>query len=492
MDELTKKRIRNIIKQLEKSGKKVINTKYLPTFINQDDFKLSQMEIEDYLQKEDYISISDDYMVYRPDFIKYCIVNNLNTVSKLKKNIFVDHSVPYITLSENELQDILQDNYIYSNNKTVRKNIIAEYLGKKYIINNRKDLIEYGLKKTYISYELLEDFCNIHPNENRFELTYILENRDIKLSSKKIKYRINHLDEDWKVAEGKENSVKKIVGIYLEDFDILNPIEMFCVLEDLATEDNVIFDKKDFLKKYGCLYVRKIINTGILSEYNGMFFISPYAQTLIEKLKNSNANSCIYIKNQNRYSKETNIQEFCNKYNDIIIQILLQNSSIRKLINIIKKANKQSLNTMQGIAYYCYNKGLEKLFLSIFIGQRPTNGLKPLKEHTDVCFNCIHFNKCIGENVKNKNNSYVTEILLNFRDKYSKECLRFIDNENKIDILMQKPIYLKFLVSYKLVVTTKLLLKQFNIIEEDKILYKNHGEYCPQRDIWRVKNDILV
>lgn len=333
MDKLIKKKIKNTIKKLEESGKKVINTKYFPTFLDQEDFKLSQVEIEDYLEKEDYISISDDYMVYKPSFIKYCNKNNLNTINKLKKNLFMIHSVPYINLTETQLQNILKDSYRNSD----RKSIIAEHFGNKHIIDSTKDLIEYGLKKTYISYELFEDFCNIYPDKDRFELVYILQDRDIKLLSKKVEYYIDDRGEE-KVVEAEDEGEKKIniATSYLEDYNKLSPKGMISFLEDLEIKAKITFAKKDFLKNYPYSYVKEIVNIGILIDTNDMLLVNPYTKILIDKIKESNN------KNEyDKYRKEIDVQGFCNKYNKIIAFILLQNRGLRKLISIIKKANEK-------------------------------------------------------------------------------------------------------------------------------------------------------
>lgn len=58
--------------------------------------------------------------------------------------------------------------------------------------------------------------------------------------------------------------------------------------------------------------------------------------------------------------------------------------------------------------------------------------------------------------------------------------------------LVSIPIFLKFLTAYDLVVSTKLSLKKYGILKDDKILYKNRGGYCPDYDTWRLRDDLLV
>ena len=60
---------------------------------------------------------------------------------------------------------------------------------KGYEIKNREDLINFGLKHACISFDLLKQYCRLF-HEPQFEIRFLLNDRDIKLTSDKINFMV--------------------------------------------------------------------------------------------------------------------------------------------------------------------------------------------------------------------------------------------------------------------------------------------------------------
>ncbi|WP_077369751.1 hypothetical protein [Anaerosalibacter sp. Marseille-P3206] len=527
MDELIKKRIQNTISKL---GTKVINTKYFPTYMNQDNFKISQRELEDYLKNEGYISISDNYMFYKPDFIKYCTENNLNTISKLKKHIFVDSGVPYITLSDLQLQDILKkdlednskDKYTYSNNELVKSNIIAEHLGESFYINNRKDLIEYGLKKTYISYDLIEDFCDVFPKENRFEITYLLQDRDIELSSKKIDYHINYLDEFEKVAEEEDEGILS---------DNLYENKFLEYKNNNLINENINIKEKNLIIN---LRLNEIIATFINLGYFGdkisysvakEYFLPKHLMefekiNLIKKNSKKKKRSsyivteeCLKISNKlisltevkphrdlfmdTELGKNENIDFLFKQIKNDFVEVLNKFDSFRFLFNLIKDINLIEKYSMMDILKYCIVNGYNKEFLWIFIGKGASGGKGSIYNGKDIC--CLNMRNDLDKNSNTNcircykkygiNKSNYKKVLLNIRENRANKIYKEIENNvEELELLIDDPISLKFLVRFGTTYYNKNILRAMGLINS-KAYMKSSGGYCPLLDEWRMDDN---
>ena len=63
--------------------------------------------------------------------------------------------------------------------------IFVKTAEEEYKIKNNEDLINFGLKNTCISFDLLEQYCKLF-NRSQFEIRFFLNDRDIKLTSTKL------------------------------------------------------------------------------------------------------------------------------------------------------------------------------------------------------------------------------------------------------------------------------------------------------------------
>lgn len=504
MDELVLKRINNAIKQFDH---RPINTKYLTTFIFPKDPLVTQKNVEKYLLSKEFVKISDNYMFYFEDLIEYCEKNEINNINKFKSNIFIDFGVSNITLTDDDLSLILNNKRIqrrtfpftYPVEEDLDNKIVVKTLSRTYVIRNRGELIKFGLANTYISFDLLKEYCMLFPKESQFEIRYLLDDRDIKLTSDKLYFESHTAKKLDRVAE----TIKKIsydfecedlnikdsrinryanTGMFLNKLGCFNVSDIKIFFIQLAIDNKIVFDKKDFLSRYGYIIYEKMHYLKIIADKSSKIIVKPIAWLIVDQI------------NKDKYYLGKNLQGILNYYRDEyffnrfskqIKELLLENEEINTLSSFLKMVNASKKFSVQDIMDYCIKNNIQDQFISIFLGDRPSNGIKPLKNKTDVCFNCSLLNKCIGENVKNKNDIYISDILLKYRNVYSKRCLNEIRKSGEINMLEGKSVYLKFLVSYNMVVKIKPLLIQLKLLGKTPILYKNSGKYCPRKDIWR-------
>ena len=422
-------------------------------------------------------------MFQEKGFIEYCNKNQISDLVEFKKHIFIDYGVPYITITESQFIEYLNLNPSGSGE------IVVEHLGKYHKVKTTEDLIELGIESKYISFDLLETFCRVNPDEPYAKVSWELSDRNIKLSSDEMEFYVDYKYEDEDI--GRETNIKSMIKHNFIKIDILELNEVIYILSNLAATNEPFFTENDLLQNYSYSYIKKIINTGILKKANEIFYFTQEAILLIKELKK------YQVFNKNYFSNKVvldnvELKKFCYENENTIQKMILKNKELDRLLKIIKKCNEQGIQTMSGIAYYCNSNNLDKSFLELFIGERATNGLKPLEKHTDICFNCNKIDDCTGEKIKNKDDKYKSNVLLEYRNQYSQDCLKYIIDKRDINNLVSIPIFLKFLTAYDLVVSTKLSLKKYGILKDDKILYKNRGEYCPDYDTWRLRDDLLV
>ena len=334
--------------------------------------------------------------------------------------------------------------------------------------------------------------CDINPNK----IIYLCSDRNIRLTSNDIKYTIEKIKEckDREAKQLRKSEDIKIdyygIGTRVNYLDILNPTELFLLLANIEKRKTTIFTRQELYQYWPELYVKKLINTGILIKSNGFYKINEKALMIVDEMRKNNFNKKLVDASQIKR------RFYCDKlvinHRDTIVSMLLKNADIYCLVNIINRANQLGLSSMVDLALYCKENKLDRIFCQIFLGQKASNGIRPIEEYRDVCFRCTNIDKCIKDINKNQSDKNKMDTLLRYRNYYSKKCLGLINTEQEISILLEQPIYLKFLTSYKLVVEVKQVLIAYRIFKNDRILYKNSGIYCPFRDIWRVSNDLLV
>lgn len=510
---------------LGKDKPEVINVRiYLKHFSNRIN-PITKSELINYLEDKGYILTSPDYMMKKDKFINYCKDKNLYNISQIKKCILSDKCIPMITIKQEELNEILglkeerlkeaPATYKIENNKIEEKYILAYHLNEPFIIKNLEDLIEFGLKNTFVSYELIDEFNALNNDIGSAIVTHRISNHGINLSSKPIRLEIIkekkdiYLEEkkEAKIAEEKEESFleeketkpikkkpKELLGNrvkvnYETDIssnqkhkEILRYKELYRVLHYFATIKTRIFLTK-IRRDEGDKSIAKLINTGVLfEEGENRFVVTPPALELIEDIIN---NSYINMDSMR-------IKKFYKKNRKSMFKLLNQNKEINSIISIIKEANKNSKETMFDVAIFCARNKLDKEFIKAFIGKKASGGIKPIREHKDVCFNCNKSTNCSKVMFSRKTNKEKEVALFEYRDVRTGEYIKKIEEFGNYKETIKDPLLMKFLISYKVSTEIKASLINCGILKKSRVLSKNAGLYCPFEDEWRLEDDILV
>ena len=175
-----------------------------------------------------------------------------------------------------------------------------------------------------------------------------------------------------------------------------------------------------------------------------------------------------------------------------MFKLLNQNKEINSIISIIKEANKNSKETMFDVAIFCARNKLDKEFIKAFIGKKASGGIKPIREHKDVCFNCNKSTNCSKVMFSRKTNKEKEVALFEYRDVRTGEYIKKIEEFGNYKETIKDPLLMKFLISYKVSTEIKASLINCGILKKSRVLSKNAGLYCPFEDEWRLEDDILV
>ena len=294
---------------------------------------------------------------------------------------------------------------------------------------------------------------------------------------------------DYNVGLNKDSVLvgNKYKTVPMSNISFLRPGDIRRLIIGLCSEKEYVLNKDYFINKYNYENYEKMVYLKIIKNNNSNIVINPLIYELTNKIHSDIKNE--NIKHINDYYGN---KIFYSRYGNYIRQLFLENRDISALVRLVKKSNLSNRYSIQEILEYCIKFNYEELFIRLFIGDRPTSGIEPLKNFSDICFNCSNLDNCIGQDLKKVSEEYILKLLLEYRNEYSKKCLENIIKTKDLTILLKNIIPLKFLASYNTVVNVKLLLIYLKILEKDHILYKNNGSYCPRKDIWRVRHDLLV
>lgn len=522
MDELLIKRVNKIIKQFKD---RPINIKHLREFIFPADQLITKESIKRHLLLKEYISISDDYMYHYKDLTGYCKKYEIKEINAFKRGMYKSYGVSKITLTNLDLKLILDNENIkgnvspiaYTMKKSLEDLIIVKTLNGIHEIRNREDLIEFGLENTYISFDLLKEYCTIFYGESQFELRYILNDKDIKLTSDKIEFESHRKDAIAKVAEAKGE--KKVYDVHLEfeiqDFKnyksdkIINNyknansttlIVNLRLNEILATFLNISKENKRISyssskENYLSKHLREFEKIGLLKKEKKRksgYIVTEECAGISQKLEHIikfEPNKNLFM-NKNIMTRK-NMELLFNHIRNDLILLLNRFGNFRFLLQLIDDMHSLSIYNMNDILKYCVANNYENEFIKIFLGRKGTAGRGAIINGTDICFANIGLVKysntrcalCYERYRTNPTN--LTEKLLFVRDVIAAEEYSKIEKDNKkLKILAEDPLILKFLVKFGATYYNKNILKALKIIKSDALM-KSQGEYCPYIDEWR-------
>lgn len=499
MDELAKKEIKKVI---EWRSSEVINTKYIFEYIGNKNHNISKKDIEDFLVEEEYVHISDNYMIQKKGLIKYCNENQIFNLTEFKKHIFIDYGVPYITITESQFKEYLK----YKPSKT--EELVVEHLGKYYKINTVEDLVELGLESKYISFDLLETFCKINPDKPALGVGVKLEDRNIKLSSDEIKFYVDYGCGDRDIS-GREpanlyigkNKINK--GINQKERNIIINLRLneiiatFINIGHVGEKISYSQSKNYFLPKH----LSEFEKLGLIQKTNRQkrkseYIVNDKCMKISNKLISlSDMQPERELFMNNKLSSVRTINYLFQQIQNELMSILCEFDSFKFLFALIEEVNFIGRCNMMDILRYCIVNGYEDEFLWIFIGHGASGGKKAIRNGKDICiFNNYGANynpncSMCYKRYNVKNNNYI-HTLLEIRDKRADKIYNNIINRtDPLEILLEEPIVFKFLLRFGITYYNKNILRAIGLLDS-QVYAKSNGEYCPFIDEWRMKNEV--
>lgn len=390
----------------------------------------------------------------------------------------------------------------------------------EYDVRNRKDLMNFGLESAYVSFDLLEQYCKLF-NEPQFEIRFLLNDRDIKLTSDKINftvYKTDRLDiaaEDRAVKYGattkhikerKTSGYKSDISIN-KDINIDNTIILNLRLNEIiATFLNISHagDRIDypFSKNFLNKHLSEFEKIGLLvKEKSGdkepVYIVTDGCINMARRLKllvNVTPNVDLFM--NKKIMTKKNIKFLFSYIKKDFIEVLNRFDDFRFLLRLIDELYNLGKYTMMDIVKYCIENKYESEFIKIFIGSKGTAGRGAIIEGKDICYDNLgtvdaynsNCNICYAKhNIDLNNGAYK---LLHVRDNVVSKKYKEIVTDNDLGILVDDPLTLKFLVRFGVTYYNKNILKALDVINS-KVYMKSTGKYCPYRDEWRAnKNEI--
>lgn len=525
---------------LGKDKPEVINVRiYLKHFSNRIN-PITKSELINYLEDKGYILLSPDYMMKKDKFINYCKDKNLYNISQIKKCILSDKCIPMITIKQEELNEILglKDERIkepsatyIENNKNEEKYILAYHLNEPYIIKNLEDLIEFGLKNTFVSYELIDEFNALNNDIGSAKVTHRISNHGINLSSKPIRLEIIKEKKDIYLEEKKEAKIaEEKEDIYIKEknktnkasrnkngiYDLnLKKVKLegrttiinLRLNEVLATFINIgllgeVIKKEDINEYFLRKHISEFKKLNVLTRVEEPNFKSDYVVSEIgqkiskELVKHINLRPHRDLFMNSQITSEGNMEMLFNVIKEDLRKLISEIHSFKLQMTLIKKANKEGYYNILDIMRYCISNNLEDLFIWLFIGEKASGGLKAIRTSKDICLKSssekdLAYNIRCRRCINNYNQEKITiEKLLEIRlDKSEKVLIRIIRNPKEIKLLYKEPILLKFLIRFGVTFYNKNLLYSAGLLTT-KGERKSTGAYCPLLDDWRLTGEI--
>ncbi len=418
------------------------------------------------------------------------------------------------------------NNFRYKKEEDNGNCIFVKTAKKEYEIKNNEDLINFGLKNTCISFDLLEQYCKLF-NKSQFEIRFFLNDRDIKLTSDKIDFVVYKKDGLDMVAENKIKEYMPIKeGIEEKDIDgttfsyksnirinkdidvrkttILNLRlnEIIATFLNISCIGNRIsyHSSRNFLKKH----LSEFEKIGLLERERKKgkrtaYIVTDECINIAEKLKSLLLMDITPNKNlfmDKRIASKNNIKILFSYIRKDLISVLNKFDDFKFLLRLINDLDNIGRYTMMDIVRYCIENKYESEFIQIFIGNKGTAGKGAIINGRDICHSNIAATNTCGSNCNvcykkhNINSNNRVDKLLYVRDVVAAKKYQEIITSRDLKILVNDPLTLKFLVRFGVTYYNKNILKALDVISS-QVHMKSTGAYCPYKDEWRVsKNEI--
>jgi hypothetical protein len=444
-------------------------------------------------------------------------------VDKIISQDFLNKDVDYI-------ENFIREKYFIS---TINHDIILEIVGKyrqdnrvvfiythrNYDIRNKDDFDNVIIKEGKISYSALEEvskFLEIGVPELIMELEdkNIYMNEVVEMSYQIYKSSLfQETKSQGNNCKSYENVLKLARIDEVQEFNAeLNTISQENILAlDLYPNELIAcmlmlsnnIASYDISKNcFDNQHLRALLKIGILVNVGTKCTLTKLGKELIDKFQLSIIRNLKYDVNQSdtRYcttrelskSFEVKCINNCKEVWDDVAKVLKDvyssNYFSKRFLSLVELANKNNFSSMYDVFNIAISNDRIKDLYEVLVGDKASNGIKPILEGKEVCFKCDN-QKCI----RNTEKKLKEKRLLYYRQEYANQYIFNLRSDyTSLKNIQHDPLLIKFIIPYAICVPSKILMTKLNIIEDSKILYKNAGQYCPTEDKWVIKDDLLV
>lgn len=363
-----------------------------------------------------------------------------------------------------------------------RHAIEAQCQGDTYIIREPEDLLDYALQAREVSSDLLQAFCQLHPETSQLYLRSVLNERGVKLVSNKLPFKVtdkqtesskNHM---WDISEP-----NTIINLRLN--------EIIATFINLGHEDKFL-NIHSIEQNYEYKHIQEFIKLGLLlqdQQHNRVIITDTAKEISMLLLANTNVNpeKKLFIK----INRKGQINTFFKLIRNPFINVLFQFGSFRCLFRLLTEFNDVKENSFVDLLKYCLENGYEREFIWLFVGDSGTCGINSILDQKDICFSCP-FDRavCMRRISKTEEYNSLSEELIMLRNEESLSVINILKNKpNQLRNIVNKPILLKFLVRYGVTFYNKSILNALEIVDSP-VYDKSIGQYCPFLDEWRLNS----
>ena len=170
-----------------------------------------------------------------------------------------------------------------------------------------------------------------------------------------------------------------------------------------------------------------------------------------------------------------------------LLKDLTQLPQVKIILKITQNLDNTNVNMFQIIKTLIQERKIDAI-KAYFLGNRPSTAPSTIKKGRDVCFSCKSETSCSIMLNSLRTIREKVDVLLKYRYQKGAEFLNLLKSSSSVEdfkLLLDDPLYMKFLVNYGLVVDLKRELIAERILYKDiKILWKYDGLYCPFEDMW--------
>jgi len=404
-----------------------------------------------------------------------------------------------------QIEKYLQENYFIKD--ISRKDLMSiininrntfsiEYEDKIYEINSIDDFYELVKEKGFTTYDVIKDTANQF-NIDYYYLLYEINNLGVNVDkNSKFRENCNVLNRN-KILEEEIIETKK-ENILLTDLRSNELVACFLALSYF----NQIY-QKEYIGFFSNRHLNGLYKMSIINEQykEGKLVFTNCGKKIIENCKRylSNYYYKDYVVNEiiksnnskqlakSKVVKEINDSKLWSMISKPIKEIYVNNYYSKLLIDLIAECNRISIFNLGDIILFHLRNGKRKVIREIFVGDKASSGIKPIRNNKDICLHC-EVNRC-----SNRGN-ITKEKLLYYRTSYVNSFIKSVSEDiSNLDLLFEDPLIIKFIVPYNLTSKNKIIMKYVQLLSNNiNILQKKDGTYCPFEDIWilkEIKND---